>query len=863
MITNAEVLDFCGCCAGVEQETPVSVENRPALSALAYRVGTHGRFKASMLAALGQQAALGGLSTRADEDPTIALLDGWAVVLDVLSFYQERIANEGYLRTATERRSVLELARRIGYELRPGVAAGTFLAFTVEEPPVALPPDGPRIPTAALVPVGTAAQSIPGQDELPQTFETVEEVAVRVAWNAIAARQRLAVAPRFGTRSIYLEGVANNLDAGDALLLVGTEREDDATSDRWDFRRIKSLEIDRDRVLTFIQFEYPLGSLRPFTRPADDPDVFVFRKRAALFGHNAPDWNAMPDEVRDRYAVQDGGVNARALTYSDWPGLTISSISEDETGTVVFLDAAYPEIVPDSWVALARPGYVELYRVAEVTEDSRSRFTLSAKTTRLVLEGENLAERFDGYVRETVVFAVNEPLVLAAHPIEDPVPVTDPDRQALLSEGTNQVVLAAVAEGLVEGRLVAVTGLDAESGEARAEIVTLKAFDEVDGLTRLTFEEDLMHSYARASVRFNANVARATHGETIVDEVLGSGDGAAVFQSFTLSKTPLTYVSAATASGSASTLAVRVNDVLWEEVPTLYQTDPDARIYVTRLADGGTVTVLFGDGKNGARLPTGVENVRATYRAGLGLGGLVEERQISLLKTRPLGVKKVINPLAPTGAADPEVLDDARQNAPLTVLTLDRIVSVQDFEDFARAFSGVAKAQATLLWNGEQQLVHLTIAGEAGGDLPESSDTFRFLVAAIDAARHVDEQVVIGSYTPRTFDVAARVLVDAAYRAEAVLAAVDAALLEVFSFEARSFGQGVTAGEVLAVMQGVEGVVAVDLEGLGGRDPFVEEDAQRLVAAGARWSGSAIVPAELLTIRLDPNARILTEMTTP
>ena len=45
----------------------------------------------------------------------IALLDAWATVGDVLTFYQERIANEGYLRTATERRSVLELARLVGY----------------------------------------------------------------------------------------------------------------------------------------------------------------------------------------------------------------------------------------------------------------------------------------------------------------------------------------------------------------------------------------------------------------------------------------------------------------------------------------------------------------------------------------------------------------------------------------------------------------------------------------------------------------------------------------------------------------------------------------------------------------------------
>ena len=59
---------------------------------------------------------------RDDDDFSIALLDAWATVADVLTFYQERIANEAYLRTATERLSVLELARLIGYQLRPGVA---------------------------------------------------------------------------------------------------------------------------------------------------------------------------------------------------------------------------------------------------------------------------------------------------------------------------------------------------------------------------------------------------------------------------------------------------------------------------------------------------------------------------------------------------------------------------------------------------------------------------------------------------------------------------------------------------------------------------------------------------------------------
>src|SRR5436309_5408770 len=131
------VLNDCGCCEGVTAETPSVMENRPGLSAIAYRAGTHAQFRETLQARLSgsQQPALRGLTTREASDFTIALLDSWATVADVLTFYQERIANEAYLRTATERLSVLELARLIGYELRPGVAANTYLAFTLEDAP--------------------------------------------------------------------------------------------------------------------------------------------------------------------------------------------------------------------------------------------------------------------------------------------------------------------------------------------------------------------------------------------------------------------------------------------------------------------------------------------------------------------------------------------------------------------------------------------------------------------------------------------------------------------------------------------------------------------------------------------------------
>ena len=91
-----------------------------------------GRAEYGDLADDGDDLALRAMARLGTDDPSIALLDAWAVVTDTVAFYSERIANEGFLRTATQRRSVRELARTLGYELRPGVAAQVDLVFTVE-----------------------------------------------------------------------------------------------------------------------------------------------------------------------------------------------------------------------------------------------------------------------------------------------------------------------------------------------------------------------------------------------------------------------------------------------------------------------------------------------------------------------------------------------------------------------------------------------------------------------------------------------------------------------------------------------------------------------------------------------------------
>src|SRR5215212_601865 len=822
---NTSPTAACGCCEGLAASTPVEVYNRPGLAAVAYRVGTHAEFKQSMLARLSASdlPALRSLNTRDDDDFAVALLDAWAMVADVLTFYQERIANESYLRTAIERGSLLELARLIGYEPRPGVAASTYLAFKME--------DALGSPLTATIGAGTKVQSLPGQDELPQTFETGGEIEARVEWNELRPRQTKPQAPASRDTQTYLEGVRTNLRPGDPLLIVGPDRESgeaSAESAQWEIRRISSVEPDIEADRTLVRWDEPLGSRIPRVEsPAGGARVFALRLRASLFGHNAPQWELLPEFLRDT------SVNPEA-PYPN--GDNYADANLPATPKRINLDTVYPQIVADCWVVLATPGHAECYRVEVAVEEALAKYAIAAKSTRLEVSGENL-NRFSP--RTTTVLAQSEELTLAEYPIDDDV-------------AGDEVTLDHAVEGLAKGRLVLVTGTTT-SGERGVEEITIEdASLSLDGMTVVRFDTSLANTYLLDSVTIYANVASATHGETR-EEVLGGGYAGAAYQRFTLREAPLTYVRSTAPGGSESTLQVRGNGVLWREVSALYGHGSHERVFTTRRDDDGKTTVQFGDGHTGARPPTGQENVWATYRKGIGLEGMAKANQLSLLLTRPLGVRSVTNPRATTDAADPELHDEVRRNAPLTVLTLDRVVSLRDFEDFARAYAGISKALATWVWDGEARGVFVTVAGSDGSE--PGSDLLAGLLAELREAGEPYHSLFVEPYRPALFNVRADVEVNADFLPEKVLAAVEESLRARFSFEARSFGQPVALSEVIAVIQEVPGVVAVNVNAFHHREGEPDELSSRLDPKGPQVDVSG---AELLT--LDPAPIPLKEM---
>src|SRR6185503_14171585 len=108
-----------------------------------------------------------------------------------------------------------ELGRLIGYRLRPGVAAETYLAFALEPPPdvpaAATKDPGsapPVTPATVTLEKGLRVQSIPGPGEKPQTFETVEEVEARPVWDAVPESRPVTYVPGKGDNPAYLRGDA-------------------------------------------------------------------------------------------------------------------------------------------------------------------------------------------------------------------------------------------------------------------------------------------------------------------------------------------------------------------------------------------------------------------------------------------------------------------------------------------------------------------------------------------------------------------------------------------------------------------------------------------------------------------------------
>jgi hypothetical protein len=856
-------------------QTPQGESNLPGLPAIVYRTGSWATFRESMLERLSSAdyPALAGLKTRDSDDFSIALLDAGSVMLDVLTFYQERLANESYLRTATQLQSLTELARLIGYQPAPGVDSLVYLSFSLSSAP-----GSPADPTtqAITIPKGTQVQSVPAQNQTPQTFETSTDILAKADWNALPVQTGIPWTPTAGAVSAYLQGTATRLQPGDAILIVG----DDHSGRQWDLRIVASIQADTSKGRTYVTWSNPLAT--GGSEASKNPKFYALRQRASLFGYNAVNPRMLTRAIR--WHLRDFLDNFR----HEW----LFDSSDLVTDSLIDLDAVYSKVAVGGWLVLIRPdgsvahspsGFISLCSILSVTSMSRSGYAMSAKITRVGVDDQPDLSTCYQYTRQTSVLTQSEELAVAEQPLTYPLYGSLVDLQgvrvdlaavqavAIYGKRQKLQVNAGVKKmhfvpddgskdlNLKPGDVVTLLRprelpLDSDgtipnwttftgkrplrvldpSGRAGTLVAlisnftlfpvsskdpVIQEFALVSSVsvqtapyprTRIHLSAELLNCYDRTTTTVNANVGLASQGMSVT-EILGSGQAYTPNQKFSLKQTPLTFVQAPTATGRLSTLEVRANSVAWKEEASLYQQGGSAQVYATLNQPGGNTDILFGDGVEGATLPTGLNNIQASYRIGSGLSGNVSAGSITTLIDRPLGVSGVNNPSAATGGQDPQSVNDIRTNAPLSVLTLGRAVSITDYQNFAQSFAGIAKAYAIWIPSGPGRGVFVTVAAAGGSALPAGNPTLGNLISALHDYGNPLIPITAVSFLETFFNFSADLKYDPAYDAAAVQANVLAQLRQSYSFAARTFGQGVSVDEIEAFIQGVPGVIAVNV----------------------------------------------------
>lgn len=780
----------------------------------------------------------------------------WAYLADVLTFYQERIANEAYLGTAALRDSLLRIVKVIDYHPAPGAAASGLVAFTASKG------------TSLVVPANFRLGSKPAPGQAPLTFETSTAVTV-FGDNSSVPLSPLSPDVPFPSNTIVLQGVNHALAVDDYVLAVENQG---TASESAHLFQIAEAVVDKAASTTTISWVSEIGG-GPYTQASKQVSLYALRVKAASFGANAPAWstlsptltnfaNNLPDPVpttrfpdapfQNNWDVSTIGLT---LTIEGFVSLEKSAIRSHETldqgisafpivqanpwfynpvpgdlNTVLFLDAVYKQLNYSSqnpgWAVLLTGGVFQVFHVIDAQTSTKVAYTLSSKVTRLTF-AENMGTNVFP-IRDTVVLTGDELLPLQ---INLPLPVALSGDQLIL-QGT-QSSLQSGQTVVIRGNLfdpVANTATNTQTAES-AILDGAPIFDPVNNITRIKLKSPLLNTYARASCTLLGNIAEVTQGETVKDEVLGSSDGNA-FQSYALKKKPLTYLPSSDPEGLSavkSTLIVTVNGVAWNEQPNLAQSTPDAQDFTTTLDDTAQTTVVFGDGFNGARPPSGTNNIHARYRKGLGSAGNLSPDSIQQLVDNVPNLKKVTNPVPTSGGSDADSPAQIRSAAPASLRTFSRAVSAPDYAALALNFPGISKATAVWVVSDpvtNQAVAHpyvqLTVA-----TVDETPIKGTLLASKLRSYldNHRDPNVLLRfqDFSPVYIELIVEVEIDSHFPQSATLANVQAALnpgrnpdgsFGYFAFQNLQFGQPIFLSAVYAVVQNIPGVTNATITSL-------------------------------------------------
>jgi hypothetical protein len=825
-------------------EFPRRAANRPGLPRIAYRIGRYPDFVEAMIRRIDAAPELAAWTYRGADDPAIALLEGSAILADILSFYQEHYANEAYLRTAAWRESVAELVRLTGYRLAPGLGGRAMLAFEA------------RGAAPVVIHAGFPVKLDLADGPVPADFQTAAELT---AWPhlgrfhlyrprhydlVIAGGQaQFELASAGGaTDSIALE--ATELKKGDRLLLLPEEnllalllqvvlgwKVIDQPAE--EIVVVDKVERVRGRVVVTLAGALTHGWLRQCR-------AYRLGRSFRHFGAAAPlEYVHTNTSADPPLTTATATAFLRDLRNTTAPGPAYTPIApqayalEQEVPDLAAGNTVVVTGVVGNLISYALP--FAIARTVTAVRAAGPRWgNLAGPSTQVLLDAILAPVWTAGFG------AIADLRALRLHETRGPMlrlrPVSAPADGAFVDGSEALCFYGTATEAQVlcgrrlhlahdDGRSVELTCMNTAAdfpppAVAEAAQMWTLSFDRAPApFTRADFDE------AAPAVTVFGNLVDATQGKAEREAVLGNGDGRERFQTFALPKAPLTYLLHPGATPpQVPELEVRVDGRLWSRVDSLFGRGPKDEIYIVREDAEGRSFVQFGDGETGARLPSGVGNVSAAYRTGVGAQGLLKPGAVPTASERPPGFDKLTLAGIVSGGAQPEDMDKARMAAPGKVQSLGRLVSLSDYETETLALPGVVAAAAAWDLHGGVPAVVVRVLLEAGREA-EFADV-RAALALAQRCRGPDRfALVVQQAMFRHVFLDLRYAFDPAHRQPEVEAGLRAALglagvvaderSGVFGLRARRLGEVEYASRIEGRLQNVAGVLWCNVSALG------------------------------------------------
>jgi predicted phage baseplate assembly protein len=373
--------------------------------------------------------------------------------------------------------------------------------------------------------------------------------------------------------------------------------------------------------------------------------------------------------------------------------------------------------------------------------------------------------------------------------------VVDGDFKAM--EKYRTVILHEEIDGTSKTEQAAVFSVDYDS-ETKTSTITLRK--PIDG------------DFTKCGVKIWGNVVTMTQGKTVNETILGSGQGEEPYQAFDVPRSPLTFEMHGK-EGLEGAIDIKVSDLVWTQQDDFLDSKPGDRHYMIETDDAGKSRVVFGDGVNGSRLPTGKDNVVTQFRTGQGTNGNVSAGILKKAASKPPFLDKVSNPDKTSGGSDPDTEGQLREKIPTQHITFDRAVSLQDYADLALSCSGISKAKAGWRWLHNRAYVVLAVAGSGGDDL--SSDALKVLREYVDARRDPNQPLLVQQVDIVHIELSVSVTASDGYDTERVKDAVAKALgtemladgtYPFFSFERLNIGMSIHKKDVYKIIENIPGV---------------------------------------------------------